>query len=654
MLLTKKVKIVKFGNKNVKYYSDLGYDTSLPEFEVDVSDLTKGSKYEIIAKCDFCGSEVSKKYYLYLKNISSNGLFACSSKCGKHKTKMTNLDRFGFEYAVQSEEVRSKTVKTNLERWGFESPMKSEAVKDKMKNTNMEKWGVEFTLSSKEVRNKIKETTIEKYGVDHNLKSPEVRRKIKETLIKNFGVDNPSKSEEIKIAKKKTSMENWGVEYPSKSDEVKSRVKKTNIERLGVEYPMQSEEVRKKSKSKLAEKYGVSHNSQIQEVKDKMKAKNLENWGVEYTLQSKSIRERIKNTILEKWNCKSALQNEDFRLSYFKIAKDTEYLRYEGEKISSFWCENGKHEFKISSINYHSRTKIKSKLCTVCYPIESSKSIKENEMRDFISSNYKGEIISSYRDVFEIDIYLPELAIGFEFNGIYWHSEKHVDKNYHIEKTMHFEQKGIKIMHIWEDDWDSKKEIVKSMLMNKIGKSEKIWARKCIVREVAKIESGIFLEKNHIQGKCNNLVSIGLFHDGEMAALMTFNRYEGRKIMKEGEWNLSRFCNRLNTNIVGGASKLLSYFIKTHRPSRIVSYADRDWSVGDVYHQLGFDMVSESRPDYKYVVDGKRKNKQNFKKSNIGIGDETTESAHMQKIGINKIWDCGKIKFEFKNKDRAD
>lgn len=646
MLLTEKVKIVKFGNKNLKYYSDLGYDTSQPVFEIRVEHLTGGSKCEVLAKCDFCGKETNKKYCLYLKNISSNGLFACSSKCGKNKARMTNLDRFGFEYANQSEEVRKKTAKTNLERWGFESPMKSEAVKEKAKRTNLERWGAEHVLASKEIRDKIKATLVEKWGVDHNFKSAEVREKIKETLMRNFGVDNPSKSEEIKDAKKKTSMENWGFEYPSKSDEIKERVKRTNLDRLGVEYPMQSPAVRDKSKKSLSEKLGVEHNSQAEDVKRRMREKNLEKWGVEYTLQSKEIRNRIKKTTLEKWNCENALQNDHLRSMHFKIANDADYLRYEGDKISSFWCAEGNHEFKISSINYHSRTKLNSKLCTICYPIEASKSIKEKEMLNFISLNYQGEIIQTYRDLFEIDIYIPEIKLGLEFNGIYWHSEEHRDKNYHLDKTKHFETKGISTMHIWEDDWDEKKEIVKSMLMNKIGKSSKIWARKCQIKTLDKKSANLFLDENHIQGKCNNEINLCLSLDGEIMALMCFNKLEGRKRMGDGEWNLSRFCNRLNFNVVGGASKLLSHFIKIHSPTRIVSYADRDWSTGGIYRKLGFEMLSESRPDYKYVVNGKRKNKQNFKKGNLGLDKNITESEYMDKKGIPKIWDCGKIKFE--------
>ena len=120
--------------------------------------------------------------------------------------------------------------------------------------------------------------------------------------------------------------------------------------------------------------------------------------------------------------------------------------------------------------------------------------------------------------------------------------------------------------------------------------------------------------------------------------------------MPEDEWNLNRFCNLLNYQIIGGASKLLIHFIKENNPSRIISYADKDWSNGNLYFKLGFTLVNKSKPDYKYIVDGIRKSKQNFTKYKLQkLGhdiENLTESQIMNNLGINKIYDCGKMKFE--------
>ena len=97
-------------------------------------------------------------------------------------------------------------------------------------------------------------------------------------------------------------------------------------------------------------------------------------------------------------------------------------------------------------------------------------------------------------------------------------------------------------------------------------------------------------------------------------------------------------------NVVGGASKLLSYFIKEYNSKRIVSYADKDWSVGSLYYTLGFENIGESTPDYKYIVGDKRVHKSKYRKSKLKT--TLTEKQATEKIGISRIYDCGKIKFE--------
>jgi hypothetical protein len=263
-----------------------------------------------------------------------------------------------------------------------------------------------------------------------------------------------------------------------------------------------------------------------------------------------------------------------------------------------------------------------------------------------IKEVYIGEIIQSYRDGLEIDVYLPELKLGFEFNGLYWHSELKKYKNYHIDKTKYFEERGIRIFHIWEDNWTFNRDIVKSQLKNWLGlTNNKIFARKCILKVVENKDSKKFLDENHIQGYVNSNYSLGLYHNDELVSIMNFDKYEGRKKMNDSEWNLNRFCNKINTNVIGGASKLLKYFIEKNKPNRIISYADRDWSVGSLYHKLGFNLIKESNPDYKYIVDDKRVHKSRFRKSNLKISG-ITESEYTNEKNINRIWDCGKLKFE--------
>jgi hypothetical protein len=127
---------------------------------------------------------------------------------------------------------------------------------------------------------------------------------------------------------------------------------------------------------------------------------------------------------------------------------------------------------------------------------------------------------------------------------------------------------------------------------------------------------------------------------------MTFDNFEGRKKMDDGGWNLNRFCTKKGLVVVGGASKLLSYFIKELSPKRIISYSDRDWSIGTLYFKLGFELISKSNPDYKYIIDGIRVHKSNMRKSKRKY--DSTENEYTKSKNILRIWDCGKYKFEMK------
>jgi len=469
--------------------------------------------------------------------------------------------------------------------------------------------------------------------------------KTKATNLLKYGFESPMKSDEIKIKHIKTNIERYGVENYFSSEIFKNNQIKYNLEKYGVDNPFKSEEIKEKIKKTNLEKYGSENVFGSEEIKEKIKKTNLEKYGVLFYVQTDNFninnKLKIKESNFIKYQNGNKMRDEKYR-KRFNICSDPNYISYEVDsKMSIFNCELG-HRFLISSDNYRHRIINNVKLCTICYPIDKTTSIKEKELYEFIKSVYSGEIIQSYRDGLEIDIYLPDLKLGFEFNGLYWHSEIYKDKYYHLNKSNHFKERSIKIMHIWEDDWDFKKEIVKSMILNKIGKSIKIYARNCEVMDISDSNTvKDFLNKNHIQGEYYSFVkSIGLFFNGELVSVMTFDQFEGRKKMQEGEWNLSRFSNTTGHSIIGGASKILKYFLDRNAPTRLISYADKNWSSGDLYEKLGFDKVYETSPDYKYIVNGIRKHKSGFSKSRIGISES--------QINLHKIWDCGKIKYQLK------
>ena len=284
------------------------------------------------------------------------------------------------------------------------------------------------------------------------------------------------------------------------------------------------------------------------------------------------------------------------------------------------------------------------------------KSENENKIYNFIKSlDLKAE--QHNRTLIkpsEIDIFIPEKNIGIEYNGLIWHSERFREKsNYHLEKTNKCKELNIRLIHIFEDEFIEKEEIIKSMLSNILGVTKnKIFARKCNIKTVSSKEANNFFENNHIQGKCKAKIYLGLYYNDELVSLISFGKT--RQMRKynsdyDNTWELLRFCNKLNTTVVGGASKLLKHFIEMVHPNKIITYADKRWSNGNLYEKLGFTHTHDSKPNYFYVVGQHRENRFKYRKGELvkkGFSTDKSEHEIMLENNIYRIYDCGSMCFE--------
>lgn len=286
--------------------------------------------------------------------------------------------------------------------------------------------------------------------------------------------------------------------------------------------------------------------------------------------------------------------------------------------------------------------------CPVCVA-ELTSSQAEKDIVSFIKEYYNGLIKTNDRNILdhkEIDILIPEFNLGIEFNGNYWHTEAVVGKKYHLYKTNLAEKNNIKLIQIFENEWNNKKEIVKSRILSQLGLSKKIHARKTSVITLKKEEKNNFLEETHIQGKDNSSICFGLKYENELAACMTFGkpRFGGNY-----NYELIRYSSKLNTSVVGGASKLLNAFKKEYT-GIIVSYADRKWSTGNMYEKLGFIVDGKTDPGYVYYHINKKTvhNRLNFQKHrliNMPFYDVNLSEYEIMKLnGYERIWDCGNIR----------
>lgn len=378
------------------------------------------------------------------------------------------------------------------------------------------------------------------------------------------------------------------------------------------------------------------------------------------------MKKKISNTIKEKWLCKTSIYN------------DVNYRRKLSESLKNNQFERRKHFIKNINessnfiilneyLNAGEICKFQCKKCgkifeTIwnylqqgkhCPGCESNLSKPELELKEFIKS-LNIEFVENTKKVItpkEIDIYIPSLKVAIEFNGLYWHSEQNIkDSNYHLDKTELCEKQGIQLIHIFEDEWLFKKEIVKSRLSQILKKSQfqkRIYARKCKIKEIDSKTKNYFLEENHIQGKDTSVIKLGAFYDEELISVMTFshgNISKGSK-SEEGVWELNRFCNKINYNVVGIASKLFTYFKRNWKWSKIFSYADRRWSIGNLYYKLGFNLTLCTKPNYWYLSNYKRIHRFNLRKQK-NEPKEISEKILRENEGYFRIWDCGNLKFE--------
>jgi hypothetical protein len=468
-------------------------------------------------------------------------------------------------------------------------------IKSIKQQKSMEKYGTKSPTQSKEIKNKIIKTNNEKYGGNSPMSSKKIQEKSKKTLLGNYGVDNPNKSEEL-IKKRIESF---------KLSNYKETYKETSLLKYGTEHPWMNNDVHKKT--------------------------------IDFFYSS--YRNRIE----------SKIDINKFKFIEFKKGITTNLL---------FNCIVCNSNFDILPYQFYYRINNKVNICTNCFPISENASISQIELYNFITKNYNGEVILDCKNIinpYEIDIYIPELKLGFEFNGIWWHSDKFKNENYHLKKYESSIINDIQLVTIWEDDWVKNREICESFILNKIGKSSnKIFARKCEIKEISYNDSRIFLDNNHLQGDCKSSIRIGLFYNSELVSLMTFSKLRlplqrlEKNRNKDKHYELTRFCNKINNNVVGGASKLLNYFNKKYLPIQVETYSDNLISNGKLYDKLGFTYSHTSKPGYWYVIDGIREHRFNWRKQKLiklGYDFNKTEEEIMSELGYYRIYNAGNKKW---------
>lgn len=301
-------------------------------------------------------------------------------------------------------------------------------------------------------------------------------------------------------------------------------------------------------------------------------------------------------------------------------------------------------------------------ICRVCNPkLELTPNKKfEHQVYDYIKNELDvNEVLTNDRKLIapkEVDLVIPANHIAIELDGLYWHSELYKEKEYHIDKTKSLNDIGYRCIHIFEDEWIYKQNIVKKKLSHILNKNTntKIYARKCECKKISYSEKKEFLNNNHIQGNDVSSYYVGAYYDGILVSIMTFSKPRVTLGYKQNTYTfveLSRFCTDINYNVIGIASKLLKYAINTFDFKEIISYADRRYTdpTQNVYTTLGFTKISETVPNYYWVKNTQRHYRYNFRKDVLvkeGFDPNKTEVEIMHERGYYRIWDCGNFKYQ--------
>ena len=523
---------------------------------------------------------------------------------------------------MQCDVIKNKAANTNLKLYGGNSPFSSDKVQQKIKKTNLDKYGVEYPVQSDEIKKKIEQTNLIRYGTKHSLQNKDIYQKVIDTCIKKYGVDNPSKSSEIKEKIKDTHMSKYGVPYAMQNADVHNKQLKTMRERYGHEYPLQIPSIKSTHSNTMNKVFGHHNPMELPQYQRYMRIKKKQSY----------------------WDTFIA------KLSLKKIEPKFDITYYINNIKFPFKCTRCDKEFMSIETN-------PQKINCGCLKFRSS---YEHDIIDWIRSIYIDTVTNNefFTDTelnrrWESDIFIPKLNIAIEFHGLYWHSDIHKHKNYHQDKYTFFKSQNITLIQIFESEWVHKQDIVKSIIKSKINLNERIFARKTVLKEITTSMYRTFVDENHIQGYCHSKIKIGLFNDSDLVAVIGISK---SRFNTKYEWELIRFCNKLNTNVIGGFNKMLKYTLIKYDITTLGTFCDLRYFDGHGYINSNFIFSHITQPNYFYfkINDNVLYPRTQFQKHKLDkklplYDDNKTEYENMIINKYLRIFDAGNHLFILDN-----
>ena len=447
---------------------------------------------------------------------------------------------------------------------------------------------------------------IANYYIDHSMTCTCEEFSVKEYYVKflleKYNIQQHTTQEEIDL----TRHQKYGFAF-SKTKEEKDSLELEKYGKLGLSGKEKRHITNKKN-------YGVENVFANKDIIEKLEKTKLNRYGDRHFTN----REKAKQTCLSKYGAETYLGSMTNANLYSNTHECSElYKRCFDDKTAL--------ESLISSLEHKTSSALGVALGVpygqALHLLEKHDLMSMIDLKDYSSQGehelveFIGKDLCLTRDrtaisPYEIDIYVPSKKIGIEFNGSYWHSSIYKDKNYHFNKSKIAEKNGIRLIHIYEYEWNNpvQRKKIELMLNIALGRvTNKIYARQCDIRKISNQEAKSLNEQVHLQGHRNAQVTYGLFYKNELVQLMSFSKTKyNRNLKDDNSWEIIRGCPGSNNIVVGGVSKLFTHFIREYSPTKVFSYCDFNKFDGKSYEALGMKFIGYTGPDMKWLLQDNR------------------------------------------------
>lgn len=407
---------------------------------------------------------------------------------------------------------------------------------------------------------------------------------------------------------------------------------------------------REKSKETCIKKFGVDNIFKLDGSLERFKQIKLERYGDCNYNNREKYKETLQNSTVEKKNAFSKKISEIQHNLFYQSCSDIVVFKYLFVPfIKSNRNLTNQELADVLNISKAYLRKLFIQYGVYDIYIQHNISLPENIIKDYFLRNSISFIRNDriVLDGKELDFYLPEHSLAIECNGVYWHSELNgKGKKYHLDKTQKCNENNIQLLHFFDSEILKNTDIVLSMISSKLGLSNRIYARKCKIMKIDMKTAKEFCINNHIQGYVPSKTKLGLYYKNKLVAVMTFGK---SRFNKTYDWELLRFCNLSGYSVIGGASKLFTYFKRNYNGT-ILSYANKRWSNGNLYEKLNMTMLNESAPNYFYtkdyrVLESRNKYQKHKLKKLLEYNKNVSEWENMKMNGYDRVWDCGNFVF---------